>query len=334
MVNTRLVASRFAKKADAVTDAAHAQAKWNMVRMALAALGIGAGARGAQGMYNLWKKTEDDDKDKEKSPGFAYTPQPIEVGVPVPKFGTDKNAIRISGETTPRTDTEAKPYGIAPPWLPNIPIEDDDLKAQQQGTKEAFDLGGWLSDVFAGKGATKPTEIPYYWAGMPALGMAGLYGGYKGMDYLLDRQRQEGQEEELEAAKEEFRRALRSRARAHKAASDGDTDLGVQLDRLYDQLMKRGEHIEKRALAGQAAGAYVLYAALSSLLTGAWMHEQTRKRSRQALLEAAQKHRLRQRFERRPPEILATPYELAPSKSKKKKKEEPQLMDVPEPIEA
>jgi hypothetical protein len=300
------VASRFVKQGiwpfnpsgEDVAEAAHAKAQRDMLYMALASLGAGAGFRGLQGMHNLIKRTGGDDEDeKKKDKVTAYAPRPVETTIPVAKFGSDE--------------------------------------APASHIKQAlFGVGDYIANLFSGKHATKPSDIPYYWVGMPTLGVGGLYGGYKGVDYLLDRQRREEQEEELESAREEFRRALQSRARAPKTASDAETDLGFQLDRLYDHIEKHAAFREKQAVMGQMAGAYSLYAVLSSLLTGVWMHEMTKKRGRRALLEHAQKKRLRQQFSVRPPEILAVPHEVGSAKKKKEKKDTPQLSDVPEPVEA
>jgi hypothetical protein len=349
MHNTRDVAGGFAKEAiwpftpfhSEQVAHAHGAAQKKMLCMALASLGIGAAARGAQGMHNLFKRTTDDEEEKDKI--RSYSPRPVEMEVPVAKAAAEKRAIRISGETTPRTDSETRPYGIAPTWLPNIPMDDDDLKSQQQGTKQAqatekkgfVDVLGYLRDAFTGKHATKPSEIPYYWVGMPTLGAAGLYGGYKGLDFLLDRMRREGQKEELEEAREKFRGALRGSARQPKVAGDAGNDLGDALDRLFDQYTKRASSLEKQGnISGTAAGLYSLYAVLSSLLSGSYIYEQSKKRSKSELLEHAQKRRLRQRYQVRPPEIMATPLELSPSKKKKKEEEEtPQVTDVPEPVE-
>jgi len=236
---------------------------------------------------------------------------------------------------TPHLDAKGIPMGVDTPF--KAPSFDTAGKEVTGTDKTAFDPLGWLSKVLMGEKATKKTGIPAWWVGMPTLGLGGLYGGYKGMDYLLDRRRREDQDTDLEDARDEFRRALRGQAAVPKIASDGETDMCVQLDRLYDQIVKRADDMEKTGVleneTGAALGGYGIYAALASLLTGTWMYNMTKKRSRANLLLDAQRKRLRQRYQTRPPEIMALP-SLISARKPKKKKDVPQLTGTPEPVEA
>ena len=117
----------------------------------------------------------------------------------------------------------------------------------------------------------------------------------------------------MEKAREQFRTALRPVKQA--------SELGAQLDALYDALQ------EKRASAAgrfgrKALAGYTVYGGLSSLLAGMWMYERARKRQRRVLLEAAKDRRLRQRFQQRPPHIMAIPRE-------EEEEELTQMPDVP-----
>jgi hypothetical protein len=161
---------------------------------------------------------------------------------------------------------------------------------------------------------SKYAEAP--WWQIPAVagaGAAGLYGGYKGMDMLLDNQRTKGHEDELEKAKKEFYQAMLERSQ--KQGSDDSQSLGGTLDRLFDAVQ------EKQSFAGlpswnEAKGGYATYVGASALISGLMMHDMMQKKTRRSLMEKAKQERERKRFERTPPSVRLEPSAIASAHAK------------------
>lgn len=175
--------------------------------------------------------------------------------------------------------------------------------------------------------ATSKSGIPWYGPAMLLGGLGGLGVGWKGMDAVLDARRKKQMEGELVTARQQFHDALLGQydkpVELHpelmKKSADEQTmeKVGRELDALYDKFVGavRAEEknpTEKTALdlsnmAGQAAGGYGMYAALSGLLTGSLVYDKMAKRSRRSVLESALKKRQRRRFMQQPTEIYAQP---------------------------
>jgi hypothetical protein len=200
-----------------------------------------------------------------------------------------------------------------PAMLPApIPLRRREEEEEKIGSIKEADFKTWLSELMSGGKATDVSGVPWF---MPAavLGGAGAaYGGYQGMDYLLDRQRKTQQEDELEEARRQFHEALMGGG--EKISGDGETTLGQELDALYDDFEKlanaRHTPMEKAALEntlGQMLGLYGLYGGTSALLAGLWAYDKARKSSRRAMMEKAKKQRERDRLRARPPQIYAFP---------------------------
>lgn len=184
--------------------------------------------------------------------------------------------------------------------------------------------GGFLD---GGEAATK-SGIPWYGPAMLLGGLGGLGLGWKGMDKVLDARRQKQMDGELESARQQFHDALLSQydkpvslhpelMKSKSAADATMVKVGEELDAVYDKYLaamaaEEKQPTEKRALdlsnmAGQAAGGYGMYAALSGLLTGSLVYDKMSKRSRGSVLNAALKKRQRRRFMQQPTEIYAQP---------------------------
>lgn len=178
-----------------------------------------------------------------------------------------------------------------------------------------------------GDSATTKSGIPWYGPAMMLGGLGGLALGWKGMDSIIDKQRKQSMEDELDSARGEFHDALLGQydkpVSLHpelikkKASDDTMVKVGEALDELYDRFLSEMHKTEtqpmsKQALdlsnlAGQAAGGYGMYAGLSGLLTGALVYDKMSKRSRRSVLESALKKRQRRRFMQQPTEIYAQP---------------------------
>jgi hypothetical protein len=168
------------------------------------------------------------------------------------------------------------------------------------------------ASFLAGDDAATKSGIPWYGPAMLMGGLAGLGLGWKGTDYLLNRRRKSEGQAELDKARQEFNDALLAQNAAPKTASERSSTMekvGRDLDRLFDMLQAplQKEALDLANAGGQALGGYGMYAGLSGLLTGAVLYNQAKKRSRQAVLEAAMKRRHRRNFMQSPTSIEAVP---------------------------
>lgn len=145
--------------------------------------------------------------------------------------------------------------------------------------------------AFKGKGLTNHTNWPLHPALQVGAAGAGLYGGYRIADLLMDNMRKNQLKRELEAAKQEYQQTLSGR---HKAAE--------QIDALYD-------HIEKRAwlspdTAGRVSGISLLTALLAGTGTGVGTYQLLKKQNPQTVLSKARKQRQRDLMENNPLPVL------------------------------
>lgn len=262
--------------------------------------------------------------------------------------GAARGATGLAGLLRNNLRRTAAPAVMTLPY----PVADEEEQPRRK-PKAASDAPAALSPgrrVFrkAAFEVTGKTALPWYRPAMLLAGMGGLYGGWKGVDAVLDAQRRTSREQELEEAKQEFHdalfqqydRPLKSAPLPAKKASDaadggpapGDLcdRLGGVFDRLEKaaQLLKEGSRIGD--IGGEAAGWYGTYAALSGLATGALVYEQARKRQRRAILDKALKRRERHRYYTAPPEIVAMPEPVLSIKKPSLKDEAQQLSQAPE----
>lgn len=159
------------------------------------------------------------------------------------------------------------------------------------------------------KESADKTSLPWYRPAMALTGLAGLYGGWKSVDSVIDSHRRKAREKELADAKQEFNRVLLNDfGTGTKAASDS---LVGRLENVFDLFQRVVGHVKTAGpladLSGEAAGMYGTYAALSGLATGAIVYDQARKRQRRAILDKALKKRQEAHFRKSPPEIVAIP---------------------------
>jgi len=172
------------------------------------------------------------------------------------------------------------PQAQAPTGQIEVPVDDEKIAA--------------LADFLKGDYAKSTSGVPWAIPAAVGAGAAGAYGGWKGIDALLEQRRKGELEAELEKAKMDY-----------EAALSGDTKLAEDLDELYD-------HVEKQAVsasdaAGTATGLYGVYGGTSALLAAIMAYQYGKKRQRRSLLEAAQEKRRRQRFARQPVPIQVRP---------------------------
>jgi len=132
------------------------------------------------------------------------------------------------------------------------------------------------------------------WASIP-LGLAGLYGGWKLTDYVMDKRRKAELEEELEDVKSRYDSVASS-------AFSKDSSADMSVDETFDKLAEfmTQPSLTKQAdnpidtisgIGGAAVGVGATYAVLAALLAGYGSHSLFSGRSRRKLIEDALKER-------------------------------------------
>lgn len=227
-----------------------------------------------------------------------------------------RGATGLAGLLRKNLNTRAQPAVVTLPY----PVEEEEGndKAVRKKAADSPAAGVFRKLAASTFDITGKTAIPWYRPAMMLAGMGGLYGGWKGVDVVLDAQRKATREKELEEARQEFHDALfaqydkplRTGSRA-KQSDDARTSLCARLGGVFDAMEKVAQAVKSGSrlgdLTGEAAGWYGTYAALSGLATGALVYEQARKRQRRRILDAAIKRRERHRYYTAPPEIVAMP---------------------------
>ena len=157
-------------------------------------------------------------------------------------------------------------------------------------------------------GATWPQILhgALYGTAVTAAGMGGAYGGWKGIDAILDRRRKGEDDDEVEEAREEFNKALLDTTRKPKMAADASPGekLGAALDELYDVWEKRADLKDWLA---QLAGGYGMYAVGTGSIAGMLTYDHFNKQSKRKALEAAMALRQKRDYLAHPSQIMAVP---------------------------
>lgn len=322
--------------------------------LALGALGFGAGAgtRGITALSNLFGRTQT----PPRRPSYQKSLLQIPVGEEeaeeekdksVFKFGADQLASMLKQSyndmrATDDADREAKQHSevfqgdIVGDGVDDIVDGHSPSPGDcEKGEKKAYEADGlvdWLSHNIAkpfyedkprgnqlmGDLATSIWGNPWAVAGsVPAAG-AGLYGGYKLMDWLADSRRKSELDSELEQAYAEYEEALNDDRQLKQSSAD------PTLDDLFDDLedteknagvfgtaMKPFQntmnHVFGTDATGGAMGAYLLAALLTGGATGTLSYDWAKKRQKQKLLEKAIKKREREQARRGPTPFVAVP---------------------------
>jgi len=219
----------------------------DIMHTGLAALGVGAAARGAMGLANLVKR--------HTNPPRPKYPQAIVTRVPVP-------------------------------------VEEDEEKTAAITAKDAH---------------------PWYYPGMLLAGGAGLVGGWKGVDFLLEKQRTAQKEHELRRAKGDFEEALLSSYGQPRKIGPGGVatktaaaELGELLDGVFDGMQQK-QAFNWDNLKGRIGGMYGMYALATGIPAAMWQYNRTSSTGRGATLDKAMKLRSRKAYMNRPSEIYAVP---------------------------
>jgi hypothetical protein len=154
---------------------------------------------------------------------------------------------------------------------------------------------------------TNPTAFPWYGPAVVAATGLGAYGGWKGVDSVLESQRRGEKDNEMSEAKKDFETALLSsyrRPHVVKSASAG-AELGDALDQLFDRVA------EKRGLdnfMGGLASKYLGYYALpTAAIAGKLVYDRANKSSRESILNRAMRQRVQRESMSHPSPLYAIP---------------------------
>lgn len=222
----------------------------NALRIGLVTAGIGAGARGFQGLLNLGRRN------------LTRTPPA--------NFGT-----RVL----------------------DIPVADNE-KEKQAGTEAITD---------ALRGATK---TPGGWAFALPLAMtaggAGLVGGYKLTDKLLDSQRKRQVDDELETSKARY-----------EAALQGASKLGQALDELFEATREKTAGSQTLWMGpdtwGKVLGGAATLAIPAALASGLIAYDLTKKKNPETILRKAKEKRRFEQFRKQPSPVYVRPFGHRPT---------------------
>jgi hypothetical protein len=164
--------------------------------------------------------------------------------------------------------------------------------------------------------ATAPWGLDWYIPSMVLGAPLAAYGGWKGVDSLLDKQRHKKTDAELETAKADYQRALLGAYKPNKTAADGDEDPEDILGNIFDQHYKQAEEegfisglLNRHApnLTGMTKGLGAMYAIPAAVGGYAMVNSVMQKRSRRALLQKAMRERARRQAQMQPAELYAIP---------------------------
>ncbi len=180
-----------------------------------------------------------------------------------------------------------------------------DMPIPYQEEKEAS-----IGDSYFGSPVTDKSNLWYYPSTLAMGGLAAGYGGWKGVDMLLDSRRKGELDDELAAKRKKFRQALvgsYDKPVTSKQAEDEDvemTKLAADLDALFDSFQKAATFGD---VVGKGAGMYTTYAIPTALLAGYAGYKTGSKRQRRVMLEKALLQRKRHRENEQPTPLYATP---------------------------
>lgn len=210
-------------------------------------------------------------------------------------------------------------------------IVDIPVPAAEEEEKVAQTVPDWITspvqntrDWLLGRKAKSVHDVPFGWIPSFVAGTAGVTGGWKGMDYLLDRAREREAKERERLARKEYEQTLLAQSKLGQA-------IHAELDQLYEKLSEdQREEVEKAAdLAAGLSNIAGLWALLSGGLSGLWAYEATKSRQRSALLEKARKKYVRTRESMRPTPIYLRAAPLQAGSTMKSAPNEDELEGAP-----
>lgn len=158
--------------------------------------------------------------------------------------------------------------------------------------------------------ATAPYGLDYFLPGLVVGAPLAAYGGWKGIDLLLNKVKEQESKAKLEASKKKYEEALLG---AYKKATDNFLDqafTGYSEKAALDPVGAISDTFNSTFpnASGLSKGLALTWL-LSSVPAGYYLVNKTmKKNSRRAILEEAVEERARRQALVQPPEIYATPY--------------------------
>lgn len=234
-----------------------------MQTTALTTLGLGAGLRGAQGLYSLVTRN----LKPPRSPN-----EDLVMAVPTARKRAARELTQADCDRFHQALKRALGQDKSAAWS-------DWFTQPLQHTQ----------DLFGGQAATSLQDYPLAGAGLTAAGLVGLAGGYGLTDHLLNARKQIVQQREEEDAQAQYEQALQQLVRPPAKTAAART-LGEDLSLLY-------EHVKS---ATDLGGALLNVAGttwpLLALLGGTLAYGMTRSRQPGRLLDKAVARRQRQQL--------------------------------------
>lgn len=229
----------------------------------LAAAGMGVVGRAGLGAWRMLQPQ----KVYRSTPSF----QPVDITLDAEEEEEDKQAH----------DKQAAGYSFENAF--------NKLKGSTEGAP-------WGENWFWGRGAGTPMANPALWTfGLPAALLA-AYGGWKGVDALLDRRRADEMGGELEGAREEYQKLLTDTLA--KRGSD-DATIEEELDVLAE-LVVSGTEKQAQGYASNipsfGLAALGAYAVLSAMASGKMSYDYFKSRNAKLVAEEALRRRAKERF--------------------------------------
>ena len=166
----------------------------------------------------------------------------------------------------------------------------------------------WLKNFLGGGEASTKAGVPWSGPAMLAVGAGGLYGGWKGIDHVLDQRRKAQMAQDVQKAREEYNQALISQYDKPRTVGTLTTKVAAALDDLFDTL--ENLPAEKQAAwnnLGATTNAYLTLATIASALTAKGVYDSVKKRQPGAIMAEAQKRRERKLFANQPTQLFANP---------------------------
>lgn len=234
-----------------------------MKTTALTTLGIGAGLRGAQGLYSLIHRN----LNPPRSPN-----EDLVMSVPTARKSAARELTQEDCDRFHKALLQALGQDKAAAWS-------DWFTQPLQHTQ----------DLLSGQAATSLQDYPLAGAGLTAAGLAGLAGGYGLTDHLLNARKQIELKREEEDAQDQYEQALQQLVQPpHKTAAE--RTLGEDLSLLYERVKSATD------LGGALLNVAGTTWPLMALLGGTLAYNMTRSRQPGPTLDKALARRQRQQL--------------------------------------
>lgn len=213
------------------------------------------------------------------------------------------NLLRSKPKTNLRSGPAMTPLPL--PYTPEPELEEEPLQPQIKLAGNSF---------LAGDMATQKSGIPWYQPAMLMGGLAAGYGGWKAVDHILDQRRQHDIEDELQAARGDFQKALIGQydGGIKKASEQSPMEkLSADLDLLFDKFQEVAEKSAAETtwgdIGGNMTGMYGMYAAPAALAAGYAAYSMGKKSQRRTIIDKALKRRAQRNAAMQPDEMYAMP---------------------------